>query len=32
MTFPYDDAFRRRIAERSASFPHLGLNEPAAGL
>jgi len=32
MTIRYDDAFRRQIAKRSASFPHLGPSETAAGL
>jgi 8-oxo-dGTP pyrophosphatase MutT (NUDIX family) len=33
MIHPYDDAFRRRVAHRCASFPHLGASEVAtAGL
>ena len=32
MIVRYDDAFRRQIAKRSASFPHLGPSEPAAAL
>jgi 8-oxo-dGTP pyrophosphatase MutT (NUDIX family) len=32
MTFPYDEAFRRLVADRCMSFQHLGPNELGAGL
>ncbi len=32
MTFPYDEVFRRLVADRCASFQHLGPSEHGAGL